>query len=70
MIACQSEGCAPIVQAFDAGEKHAPPFENAHTVASGLRVPVAVGDFMTLDAFRESGVCSVTAPENCIAGWK
>jgi len=69
MIACQSEGCAPIVRAFEAGEKHAPPFENAHTVASGLRVPVAVGDFMILDAVRESGGCAVTAPESCIAGW-
>ncbi len=69
MIACQSEGCAPIVRAFEGGEKHAPPFENAHTVASGLRVPVAVGDFMILDAVRESGGCAVTAPERCIAGW-
>ena len=69
MIACQSEGCAPIVRAFEAGEKHAPPFENAHTVASGLRVPVAVGDFMILNAVRESGGCAVTAPESCIAGW-
>jgi threonine synthase len=69
MIACQSEGCAPIVRAFEAGEKHAPPFENAHTVASGLRVPVAVGDFMILNAVRESGGCAVAAPESCIAGW-
>ena len=69
MIACQSEGCAPIVRAFEAGEKHAPPFENAHTVASGLRVPVAVGDFMILDAVRESGGCAVAAPESCIAVW-
>lgn len=69
MIACQSEGCAPIVRAFESGEKHAPPFENAHTVASGLRVPVAVGDFMILNAVRESGGCAVTAPESCISVW-
>ena len=69
MIACQSEGCAPIVRAFEAGEKHAPPFENAHTEASGLRVPVAVGDFMILNAVRESGGCAVTAPESCISVW-
>ena len=69
MIACQSEGCAPIVRAFEAGEKHAPPFEDAHTVASGLRVPVAVGDFMILNAVRESGGCAVTAPESCISVW-
>ena len=69
MIARQSEGCAPIVRAFEAGEKHALPFENAHTVASGLRVPVAVGDFMILNAVRESGGCAVTAPESCISVW-
>ncbi|MDP7049339.1 MAG: threonine synthase [Verrucomicrobiota bacterium] len=69
MISCQSDGCAPIATAFEAGEKHAPPFENAHTVASGLRVPVAVGDFMILDAVRESGGCAVTAPESCIEAW-
>ena len=69
MIVCQSEGCAPIVRAFESGEKHAPPFENAHTVASGLRVPVAVGDFMILNAVRESGGCAVTAPESCISVW-
>jgi len=69
MIACQSEGCAPIVRAFEAGKKHAPPFEDAHTVASGLRVPVAVGDFMILNAVRESGGCAVTAPESCISVW-
>ena len=39
MIAVQAEGCAPIVRAFEAGEEHAPRFENAHTVASGIRVP-------------------------------
>ena len=69
MIVCQSEGCAPIVRAFESGEKHASPFENAHTVASGLRVPVAVGDFMILNAVRESGGCAVTAPESCISVW-
>jgi threonine synthase len=69
MIACQSEGCAPIVRAFETEEKHAPPFENAYTVASGLRVPVAVGDFMILDAVRESGGCAVAASESGIGGW-
>ena len=69
MISCQSEGCAPIASAYAAGGKHAPPFENAHTVASGLRVPVAVGDFMILNAVRESGGSAVTAPESCIEEW-
>ncbi|MEO0651930.1 MAG: threonine synthase [Planctomycetota bacterium] len=55
MVSCQSDGCAPIAKAFDAGEQHAPRFENAETVASGLRVPVAVGDFLILDAVRSSG---------------
>jgi len=69
MISCQSEGCAPVASAYAAGEKQAPPFENAHTVASGLRVPVAVGDFMILNAVRESGGSAVTAPESCIEEW-
>ena len=69
MIACQSEGCAPIVRAFDSGERFASPFENAATVASGLRVPAAVGDFMILDAVRESGGLAVASPESEIAQW-
>lgn len=55
MISVQSTGCAPIVDAFEKGERFAPMFENAHTVASGLRVPKAVGDFLILDAVRASG---------------
>jgi len=55
MYSCQSSGCAPIARAFAAGERHASRFENAATIASGLRVPAAVGDFMILDAVRESG---------------
>src|SRR5205807_992284 len=55
LIACQSEGCAPIVRAFETGQRFAEPIENARTIASGLRVPAAVGDFMMLDALRASG---------------
>ena len=55
LISCQAEGCAPIVRAFEKGERFAELFPNAKTVASGLRVPVAVGDFMMLDAIRASG---------------
>jgi len=55
MVAVQAAGCAPIVRAWENGETHAPLWENAHTVAAGIRVPVAVGDFMILDAVRESG---------------
>ncbi len=55
MISVQAAGCAPMVRAFEAGEETATPWENAHTVASGLRVPGAVGDFLILRAVRESG---------------
>jgi len=55
MVAVQAEGCAPIVRAFDAGERFATPWENAETIAMGIRVPAAVGDFLILDAVRESG---------------
>jgi threonine synthase len=55
MVAVQAEGCAPIVRAWEKGEEHAPLWEDAHTVAAGIRVPVAVGDFLILRAVRESG---------------
>jgi threonine synthase len=55
MISVQAEGCAPIVRAFEEGAEFARPFENAHTRASGLRVPSAIGDFLMLRAIRESG---------------
>ena len=51
----QAEGCAPIVRAFEAGERFAQEFPNAATKASGLRVPKAIGDFLMLDALRASG---------------
>lgn len=66
MVAVQSSGCAPIVRAFDAGERFAPLFEGAHTIASGLRVPAAVGDFLILDAVRESGGRAIAVPEEAI----
>jgi threonine synthase len=69
MISCQSDGCAPIATAFAKGERFAPKFENAATIASGVRVPVAVGDFMILDAVRASGGTAVAVPENTIAPW-
>jgi threonine synthase len=55
MIAVQAEGCAPIVKAWEDGEEHAPRWEDAATVAAGIRVPRAVGDFLILRAVRESG---------------
>lgn len=69
MVAVQSDGCCPIVRAFDRGEKFAEPFENATTIALGLRVPAAVGDFMILDAIRESDGCAVAVSEQRITEW-
>ena len=54
MFAVQAAGCAPIVRAFEMGEKTAAEFPDAHTIASGLRVPKAIGDFLILEILRES----------------
>jgi threonine synthase len=69
MVSVQSDGCAPIVRAFDAGQRFAEPFANAHTVASGLRVPAAVGDFMIIDAIRGSGGTAIAADERRLTEW-
>ncbi|MCX7666733.1 MAG: threonine synthase [Gemmataceae bacterium] len=69
LISCQSEGCAPIVRAFEKGERLAELFPNANTMASGLRVPVAVGDFMILDAVRQSHGLAVAGREDRIRFW-
>jgi threonine synthase len=63
MIAVQSSGCQPIVTAFQKGERFAARHENAHSCAYGIRVPQALGDFMILDALRESGGLAVAADE-------
>ncbi len=55
MISVQAAGCAPIERAFASKASHATMFENAHTVAAGLRVPRAIGDFIMLDILRKSG---------------
>jgi len=69
MVSVQSTGCAPIARAFQAGERFAQPFVGAATIASGIRVPVAVGDFMILDAVRESQGCAVEVEEARIPDW-
>jgi len=69
MYACQSTGCDPIPAAFDAGERFAQPPANLHTIASGLRVPKAVGDFMILDAVRDSGGAALAASEERLGEW-
>jgi threonine synthase len=63
MVSVQSETCAPIVRAFNEGKRFADEFENAATVASGLRVPKAIGDFLILDAIRASGGAAVAVPD-------
>jgi threonine synthase len=69
MISVQSDGCAPIVRAFESGERFAEPWKDARTVASGIRVPSAVGDFMILDAVRESGGLAIAVPDDSIGAW-
>src|SRR5436305_1829740 len=64
MVTVQSAGCAPIVRAFAEGRRHAEEFQNAATVASGLRVPKAIGDFLILDALRESGGTAVAVSDD------
>jgi threonine synthase len=66
MVAVQAAGCAPMVRAFEAGEEHAPRWENAHTIASGIRVPQAVGDFLILRAVRESGGFAIAVSDEAI----
>ena len=63
MISVQSTTCAPIVRAFEKGERFADEFENASTVASGLRVPKAIGDFLILDAIRASGGTAIAVTD-------
>src|SRR6476469_857002 len=66
MVALQAEGCAPMVRAYEAGEEHAPRWENAHTIASGIRVPQAVGDFLILRAVRESNGFAIAVSDEAI----
>jgi threonine synthase len=63
MYTVQAEGCQPIVRAFETGEKFAAEHLNAHTKASGLRVPKAIGDFIMLDALRSSGGGAIAVPD-------
>ena len=66
MVAVQAAGCAPMVRAFEKGEEHAPRWENAHTIASGIRVPQAIGDFLILRAVRESGGFAIAVEDAAI----
>ncbi len=63
MVSIQADGCAPIVRAYDRGDEHAALWEDAHTIADGLRVPRAVADFLILRAVRESGGTALTVSD-------
>ncbi len=66
MVAVQAAGCAPMVRAFEAGVEHAQRWEDAHTIAAGIRVPQAVGDFLILRAVRESGGFAIAVEDDAI----
>ncbi len=67
MVAVQASGCAPIVRAWREGSDHAERWEGAHTIASGIRVPAAIGDVLILRAVRESGGFAIDVPDDAIA---
>jgi threonine synthase len=66
MVAVQAAGCAPMVRAYEAGLEHAARWEDAHTIASGIRVPQAIGDFLILRAVRESGGFAIAVSDEAI----
>ncbi|MGH2381933.1 MAG: threonine synthase [Candidatus Limnocylindria bacterium] len=63
MVVVQSSGCAPIVRAFESGAEHAEPWTDARTVAAGIRVPSAIGDYLILRAVRDSGGTAIAVPD-------
>jgi threonine synthase len=67
MVAVQAAGCAPMVRAYEEGVEHAPRWENAHTIAAGIRVPQAVGDFLILRAVRESKGFAIAVTDEAIS---
>jgi len=69
MFTVQAAGCAPMVRAWEQGEEHAEMWQGAETYASGLRVPGAVGDFLILQALRESGGGAAAVPDHMMAEW-
>jgi threonine synthase len=66
MVAVQASGCAPMVRAYEAGVEHAERWDDAHTIASGIRVPQAIGDFLILRAVRDSGGFAIAVPDEAI----
>ncbi len=66
MVAVQATGCAPMVKAYEDGADHAEPWADAHTIAAGIRVPAAIGDFLILRAVRESSGFAVAVDDDAI----
>ncbi len=66
LVAVQAEGCAPIVRAFDTGAATAEPWVHGHTLAFGINVGSAIGDFLILDALRSTGGCAVAVTDEAI----
>lgn len=64
MVMVQAEGCAPFVKAFKAGKRHADLFPNPHTIAAGMRVPIGIGDYLVIDAVRESNGTGLTVTDD------
>lgn len=64
MVSVQSKGCAPIVRAFERGDEFAEPITEAHTIAGGLRVPGAIGDYLILAALRSSGGVAIAVDDD------
>ena len=69
LIACQSDGCDPLAQAFAAGQRFAKRHENGATAAAGIQVAESMGDFMLMDAVKSSGGSIVSAPEADLINW-
>ena len=71
MVTVQAEGCQPIIKAYTEGAERSVMFENAHTVADGLRVPKAIGDFLVLRTVRESNGAAVAVSDpDMVAGMR
>jgi len=66
MVAVQATGCAPIVRAYEQGAEHAELWQDAHTIASGIRVPVAIGDFLILRGVRSTGGFAIAVEDEAI----
>jgi threonine synthase len=64
LVVVQATGCAPLVRAFEQGTRHADPWSDARTIAAGIRVPSAIGDYLVLDALRDSGGTAVAVSDD------